>query len=138
MNRVWWKAYFFLAVALTVLVILFPLLVDDEAVTDWSEWWHVPLYVVQLVGLFGFAFWRRIAMPRFWQIAFIASVAYETYSFYSTVVETGFPTFFGNFFFAAVIGVSLLLQAPLLIALFLYGFRCHDLWNHSPAINKMP
>jgi hypothetical protein len=128
MNRKWWKAYFFLALALTVFGLAFPLFVDERPKVAWWEWVYIPLYIVQIVGLFGFSFWRKIAIPPLWQFVFIASVAYEAWNLYSTVTDRELAPEYGGFI-ASTLAATLLLQVPLLVGLFLYGFRCKELWR---------
>ena len=128
MSRGWWKAYFFLALALTGGGLALPLFVDEGHAQAWWEWLYVPLYAVQIVGLFGFVYWRRLAIPPLWQFVFVASVIYEAWDLFSIATD---PELKGNSYadlvFASV-GVALLLHVPMLIALFLYGFRCKELW----------
>jgi hypothetical protein len=70
MQRKWWKVYFFLALTLTVLGVALPLFIDEGQELAWWEWIYMPLYVVQIVGLFGFVYWRRLAIPPLWQFVF--------------------------------------------------------------------
>ncbi len=75
-KRLWWKLYFLVALVLMVLTAIAPLFVEPTEV-QWWTWSDIPLYLVQLIALFGLAFWRRIGASRLWQLIFIATLAYE-------------------------------------------------------------
>ena len=132
-RRGWWKLYFFLALAMTVAAIALPFFFDNSA-TPWWDWLYVPLYVFQIVALFGFVYWRRIALPRLWQLLFIATIAYEAWNIYATATD---PELTANMqglsgvhmFMLPVFGIVYFLQIPLWIGLYLYAFRCQELWR---------
>ena len=126
MNRKWWKAIFFFALALMVLDVV-PLFWNDEKkVASW-QWWSILFSTVQIMGLFGFAFWRRIAIPPFWQVMFVASVIYEIFDLYSMAADSDFSSSPVLLFFN--VAITLMLQMPLLVGLFLYGLRSKELWH---------
>ena len=127
MRRTWWKAYFFVMLALMVLGLASRLFIQDGPLLPWWEWLLIPLFVVQIVGLFGFAYWRRLGIPLLWRVAFVASVANEVWDLVSitTDVELKDDTFF--------LGATLFLQIPMLIGLFLYAFRSKELWPRRAA-----
>jgi hypothetical protein len=129
MRRKWWKAYFFLALALTLVVLALPFLVDESRETPWWEWMYVPLYVVQIVGLFGFVFWRRLGVPPVWQVVFLASIAYEIWDLFSMATDPDLKTTDHAGFLMTMVAATLVLQVPMLVGLFLYGFRCKELWH---------
>ena len=126
----WWKLYFFLALVLTVLTVITPLFVDDIS-TDltWWRWSDVPLYIIQLVALFGLAFSRRVGFPKLWQLIFIATLIYEGWHMYEYASDwLSIPTDMLGLAIS-VVAITYLLQAPLWVGLYLYGFRCKDLWH---------
>jgi hypothetical protein len=132
MHRNWWKAYFFLALAIAVAIMALPLYVYEEGPsTDWRDWMDVPLYMMQLIGLFGFAYWRRIGAPVVWQIVFLGSLAYSGWSWFSMATDPDLLNAGHEALIVLSILGSLLLEAPLLIALFLYGFKCRALWRRD-------
>lgn len=125
-RRLFWKVYFFLAVVLTIGYFVAPHLIDDTTEMGWLEWALIPLSAVQLLGLFGFAFERRVSVQGLWRLVFIASIAYEIWDWYSVMTM---PDVVGSGIFLIGIGVAVLLEIPMLIALFLYGFRSRELWR---------
>jgi hypothetical protein len=128
MKRKWWKAYFFVVLALTIFGLVIPLFADEERKVAWWEWVYIPVYLVQIVGLFGFVFWRRIAAPTVWQFVFVAGVVYEIWELYSMATGPELPGDYAGFLASTIVG-TLVLQIPLWIGLFLYGFRCRELWR---------
>ena len=79
MRRTWWKVYFLVILALTVLGLAPRFFTEEGRQLPWWEWLLIPLFVVQIVGLFGFAFWRRLFIPLLWQVVFLVSVANEVW-----------------------------------------------------------
>jgi hypothetical protein len=129
MRRRWWKAYFVFALLLTIGAFALPFVVKGGAEMPWWHWVYVPLYIAQLVGLFGFVFWRRIGVPPLWKLVFLGSVAYTASNLLSMATLPGIAsTEHGGFLIAGVVA-NLVLQVPMLIGLFLYGFRCKELWH---------
>jgi hypothetical protein len=128
MKRKWWKAYFFVVLALTVFGLVIPLFADEERKVIWWEWVYIPLYIVEIVGLFGFVFSRRIAVPGVWQFVFVASVVYEICDLYSMATGPELVSDYAGFLASTIVG-TLLFQIPLWLGLFLYGFRCSELWR---------
>jgi hypothetical protein len=138
MQRRWyWKLYFFLGVLLTALMVVllvgFSLYFPEQAsaLEIVSGWVALPLYVVQLIGLYGFVYWRRFGYERLWQLIFAATVIETVWTFYSVGDDLpdleGYET--GLLAFTAVAGTAL--TAPLLIALFIYAFRSSRLWAEA-------
>jgi hypothetical protein len=123
MRRTWWKVYFLVILAPTILGIASRLFVEHDRQLPWWEWLVIPLSVVQIVGLFGFVYWRRLVSPLLWQVVFLLSVANEVWDLVSISTD---PELKDDTFF---VGAVVFLQIPLLIGLFLYGFRCKELWR---------
>jgi hypothetical protein len=71
----WWKTYFFVALVLALVGLAFPVLLHEGLNSmAWWEWGYVPLYMAQILGLFGFVFWRRLGSPQIWKFVFVASI----------------------------------------------------------------
>ena len=117
-SRTFWKTYFYLFLALTVVAIVAMPFLAPEGTTPWDYWRHAPLYVVQLVAIFGLAYWRRLASRLAWQIVFAATVASELRTFY----QMGSPDF------VWIIALMYAFRIPLWVGLFLYAFRSKGLW----------
>jgi hypothetical protein len=129
MHRKCWKAYFFLALTLTIAGLALPLFVDEGRELGWWEWIYLPLYAVQIVGLFGFVYSRRLAIPPLWQFVFVASVIYEVWDLFSMAIAPELKGTGHTGFLVTNVAAALLLQVPMLIGLFLYGFRSKELWR---------
>lgn len=127
MHRPWWKAYFVLALTLTIAGLVVPFFIDESPSLAWWEWVYIPLYLVQLAGLFGFVFLRRIASPLFWKLVFFASILYEIWELSSSAMEL--QTYSHVLGVAGLVGLIALVQLPMLIALCLYAYRFQELWH---------
>jgi hypothetical protein len=128
MKRLWWKAYFFLMLVLTVIGIGFAPFFLESPERDWWDWIFIPMYCLQLVGLFGFAYWRPIAVPLIWRATFAVSIPYEVWNMASLILEDG-PSHGLMIFMIGVAIAMLLIQGPLFIAIYRYGFKCKELWH---------
>jgi hypothetical protein len=105
------------------------LFVEVGEETAWWEWIYIPLYVIQLIGLFGFVFRRRLGVPPLWQVVFLASVAYEVWNWISMAGDPEVKSSAHVGFLITTVAATLVLQVPMLVGLFLYGFRCKALWH---------
>jgi hypothetical protein len=93
----------------------------------WWEWSCIPLYLLQIIALFGFVYRRRIATPLIWKLIFLASVAYEFSNLYEMAFDSGLTVGLATFF-GIIFVVVYLIQLPLWLGFFLYAFRCKELW----------
>lgn len=95
------------------------------------EWISLPFYIVQLLGLYGFVYWRRFGYERLWQLVFAVTVIETVWTVYSVGDDLpdleGYET--GLLAVMAVGGTALM--APLLVALFIYAFRSSRLWAEA-------
>ena len=135
MQRRWyWKAYFFLGVfllaLLVVLLIGFSFYFPDEASAPEmvAGWVAMPMYFVQLFGLYGFVYWRRLGYARLWRLVFAATVLETAWSFYSAADDLPDLQGLDAWFYTGITLSGIALMAPLLVALFLYAFRSPRLW----------
>src|SRR5882672_6424860 len=118
-----WKGYFFLMVAMTMGSLVLPFFVPPEDRPDgYEDLVLLPLYIAQLVGLFGFAYSRAIGTRRIWQLVFGATVLEQAWVLYGFVTAVQPPELGSSF----VIGLAAILM-PLLIllciGLYSYAFR---------------
>src|SRR5688572_14146823 len=112
MHRKWWKAYFFLMLALTVGGLALPLFIENDRQMAWWEWLYYPLYAVQIVGLFGFVYWRRFGVPLVWQVVFLASVMYEVWDLFQMSTDPELKGMGYEGFIASTVAATLVLQVP--------------------------
>lgn len=116
MKNLGWKIYFFLILVLTILTYLWQ---------GFDRIWEVLdliLFVVAMVGLFGFAWKKKFLSSLFWKIYFVIQLIWNIYYYYflpmsekTSSVLIGVPQFLSATF-------SLIFFIPLFIALYLYGF----------------
>src|SRR5260221_9617865 len=77
MRRRWyWKMYFILMAALTVggVGLSFYHWNETASLDRLAEWASLPLYIVQLVGLLGFIYCRRIDLSMLCELVILATV----------------------------------------------------------------
>jgi len=95
---------------------------------------NIPLTIIGVMGLFGYAYKRRILKPDFWKYYFFVTVVWQfPYGFYFFKNEVELIEFMNQNPIAAIIiavicfGICL----PAYIAIYLYGFRSKDLWDRD-------
>ena len=134
MTRRWyWKLYLLVMAVLTIAGwgLMFFLTEETTAIEDIAQWAGLPMYLVQLVGLFGFVYWRRIGSALLWKLVFAVTILDLLWQGYSFAIEAaGFAdTVTGVFVIMLIVAAAVLL--PLLAALYLYAFRSDDVWART-------
>ena len=126
-----WKSYFFLMVAMTIGGFVFPFFVPPEDRPDgYEDLVLLPLYIAQLVGLFGFAYSRAIGTRRIWQLVFGATVLEEAWMLYGFVTAIP-PPELGSSFVLGIAAITVPLLILLCVALYSYAFRARELWSKA-------
>ena len=129
-RRWYWKLYLLLTTLLTIGGIGLSFYFSEEltSIDHIVEWAALPMYLLQLVGLFGFVYWRRIGSALLWKLVFaviILDLLWEGYSF--AIDAAGFADT-GTGIFVIMLIVAAAIYLPLLAALYLYAFRSDNLW----------
>jgi hypothetical protein len=129
-RRWYWKVYLAVMVVLTAAAIGVSLYYRKEAASYYgvADWASLPMYVVQLVGLFGFIYGRRIGSPLLWKLVFAATVLEQAWMVYETATDVGPLSFDDLPIIAAMAVIGAVIYLPLLVALFIYAFRSPALW----------
>jgi hypothetical protein len=131
-KRRLWKSYFFLMTALMISVYILPFFPStDPGGWEFEELVLLPLYVAQLVGLFGFAYWRAIGTRRIWQMIFGATVLETGWMLYGLISIEPPPAELGSLFIVWLAVTIVPLLALQFWALFSYAFRVLDLWARA-------
>ncbi len=133
-RSVWWKVYLWALVGLSLLgyAVLGIQWMQPADVID------LVLAFVSLVGLFGYAYSRRIRGPGFWRLWLPLQVAWSL-AFALLLVPLGAAEQIpveggevpGSDGWDRAIGLALAL--PLYVALFLYAYRSPELWRRDPT-----
>jgi len=122
-----WKIYFFISL-ITLLVspfyyVLEPSTFKIKDAIDYIVW------SIGLLGLFGFAYQRRIINVLFWKVWFFILVVWDTSFTINSFFEE--PVKFDglSIFIAAMIFIVLIL--PQYFAIYLFGFKSAQIWNRN-------
>jgi hypothetical protein len=129
-RRWYWKLYLGLMALFTAGVVGVSLYFWGEAASYYrvTDWLTLPVYVVQLVGLFGFVYGRRIGSALLWKLVLAVTVLELAWGFYGTVRDAD-PLFGGELaFLLGMAAVGAVVYLPLVIALFIYAFRSPGIW----------
>ena len=119
-----WKIYFWFLVVIVVngYSSMF------SAYLIFYDYLDIPFSILGLVGLFGYAYKKKLLCPNIWKICFFLIVIWE-------IFNTFFIPFHAN---RELVGqneefyvkfISLFIALPLYISLFLYGFRSKEIWQ---------
>ena len=133
MTRRWyWKLYLLVTAVLTLTVagwgLMFFLSEEITAIEDIAGWAALPMYLVQLVGLCGFVYWRRIGSPLLWKLVFAVTILDLLWQGYSFAIDAAGFADTGTGVFVTMLIVAPAFFLPLLAALYLYAFRSDNLW----------
>jgi hypothetical protein len=129
MSHAWWKKYFFFALALFLAQLGLMVFFEEAWRTTGWDWAYVPIAAAELAGLLGFAWRRRLGRPELWQIVFLASLAYEAAGWFSLATDPDLKAGAHESFIMLALLADWIVRLPMLIALFLYGFRSKALWQ---------
>jgi len=126
-NSTWWKVFFWIsAVGMLVVIIGIPFL---ESVSGF-DYVDIFLSVVGTVGLFGFAFYKRIGKIVYWRYFFYL-VLFESI-FYSLALPLVGYERYGEL--ASINGwyaFEILYAAIYLSALYFYAYKRSFIWNDA-------
>jgi hypothetical protein len=134
-RRWYWKLYLILMVALTVggLGLSFYYWHESSNIDRVAEALAVPMYIVQLAGLFGFVYALRIGSELLWKWVFAAAVLEQVWAGYEMTMtmadSAGDDSLLVLGVIVAATGVVVL---PMLVALYIYGFRSPAIWRTQP------
>ena len=134
MTRRWyWKLYLLVMAVMTIAGwgLMFFLSEEITAIEDIAGWAALPMYLVQLVGLFGFVYWRRIGSPLLWKLVFAVTILDLLWQGYSFAIEAAGFADTGTGVFATMVVVVAAIFLPLLAALYIYAFRSDNLWARA-------
>lgn len=138
-----WRAYFFLLAFLMIAIYAVPYVPwffpPLEFAPDGKDFGHFALTIVELFGLYGFAYSRRLGGRAVWRVVFAVSVLLAAYSAYMLLAETDAETrdMFSSPMFLAIGFVSFGLFIPLWIALFRYAWTDRQLWMNRDSAGTL-
>ena len=116
-----WKVYFWFLTA--VLVALYALTFSQSAPAIYN-YLDIPISLIALIGLYGYAFKKPIGHYNFWKIWLVAVVLWDI-SFNLVLPGRTVADPLNMAFFLIWSAIIL----PEYVALYLYGFRSQPLWH---------
>jgi len=117
-----WKIY---AILLTVILVTAYVIVFVGGVQT-LHYVDLPISIIALVGLYGFAFQVKLVNIWIWRVWLGIVVAWDMYyNFYDAISSA--PEFSPLIIGGIVVAIGIII--PEYIALFLYGFRSHSIWD---------
>lgn len=132
-RRWYWKLYLLLTTLLTIGGIGLSFYFSEEltSIDHIVEWAALPMYLVQLVGLFGFVYWRRIGSALLWKLVFAVTILDLLWAGYSFAIDAAGFADTGTGVFVIMLIVAAAFFLPLLAALYIYAFRSDNLWARA-------
>lgn len=135
MQRLW-KIYFWVLLFLVIAKYVVTLSFLDFSKIQWesADFILIILLVARFVGLYGFVFSEPIGRPPVWQVIFVLILSFDLryFTHNSLADHAKIPTEFMTVGMkAATIGLIVfgyLFMFPQWLALYLYGFKCKNLW----------
>ena len=129
-RRWYWKLYLLLTTLLTIGGIGLSFYFSEEltSIDHIAEWAALPMYLVQLVGLFGFVYGRRFGSALLWKLVFAVTILDLLWAGYSLFID---GAAFANTVGAVFAFIMAAIYLPLLAALYIYAFRSNNLWARA-------
>ncbi|WP_078120894.1 hypothetical protein [Thiosocius teredinicola] len=129
-RSVWWKVYFLVILVLTAVTSFWELVEWNLA---WYDYVGTATMLIALLGVFGFAFCKRIASPRFWRAYFYVLLLTDIVLTYVGFVDGSSESIPLDAVFFDAVSVALLLYLPIYFALYMYGSQSRIPWTESGA-----
>jgi hypothetical protein len=126
-NTIWWKLYFWLAAALTILSLLGMPSAEGFTVFDYVDF---ILSATALVGLYGFAYYERIGSVVFWRYFFYVALV-ESVFFSGILPAVGAKRFGQETTIDAYYLLEIALAVLMLAAIYRYAYWRPFIWNRS-------
>lgn len=124
-SKTKWKV--FLWVIATLEVISVAILVTDPNESALDVFVDLVIYTTIILGVFGYAYNKRIFFKKFWTFVIPVGIAYDIYGLY-----TWNWTFESTEELYLTIGITAAIALPIMffqyLALFRYGFKSQELW----------
>lgn len=118
-----WKVFFWLILILEVLSLIDIAFDPNKPVNDLLI--EAVIYSAILMGLFGYAYSKRIFNKLFWKFVFPIGIAYDLYDFYG-VAEWDWSFSSIDIVFAIIVFPLMYFQY---LALYRYGFKSEEIWG---------
>lgn len=122
-----WKAFFWIALLLTVVSAVSVALIPVMTLLDWIDF---AVSVVALAGLGGLAFQKALGRRRFW-IAFFAFCTLWSAVYAVALPLLGVPLYGQVITMDAGFAISFVFTVMMLVALYVYALRAEHLWGEA-------
>ncbi|MGI0119886.1 hypothetical protein [Zooshikella sp. RANM57] len=126
-SKTGWKVFFFIMVALEIISLLS--LVFGEATSLVNIFGEIVLYGLLLLGLYGFAFNKKIFVRKFWFFMIFVTLLWDGYSMFYQLGELVEDKLEAYFAIAFLTIFWLPFFVFLTIAFYKYSFRSPEIWN---------
>ncbi len=128
----WWKVYVWL-LAVALFISYLAILVSSPALVDFID---IPISIVAWLGLFAFAYRKRLAVAKFWQAWFFVIVIWDIVynGYFHLYLGIGQQIDGVGSVEAREVLFSLILLTPEYVALYLYGYKRTGIWTDEPEI----
>ena len=129
--QIFWKAYFFFWLALFGVIILASF-AWPEGMKPWETYDYIEavLWLVGILGLYGFSFRRGFGKANYWKVIFIIILAVEVvYPAVELLREWSPVAEEESNGLSLFLLAALVLMVPYYIGLYLYGWRSKALWE---------
>lgn len=127
-KKAGWKIFFWLYFCFELLGITSMFFGEDDTVFDIVG--EVVVYSFVLLGLFAFAYNKKIAAPLLWKTVLFVLVGWDCY----VLIEVFIDDTYAGVEVAVIVGLSIFVLAILFLqyfALYQYAFQSKEIWSKS-------
>lgn len=127
-KKIGWKIFFWFYLCFDLLGMASMLFSEDEAVFDIVG--ECVVYSFALLGIFAFAYNKKIGGPLLWRIVLLVLVVWDCYIFSSVFIGVDYS----DLGLAPIIGMISFVVPILFLqyfALYQYAFRSNEIWDKA-------
>ncbi|WP_027709239.1 hypothetical protein [Zooshikella ganghwensis] len=132
-SKTGWKVFFFIVLILEIISLLS--LIFGESASLVNTLGEIVIYGLVLLGLYGFAFNKKILVRKFWFLMIFVAFFWDGYSMFYQYTELAEEQFLESVPYGAYFAIAIFafFWLPFLIiqtiAFYKYSFRSPEIWN---------
>ncbi len=125
-KKTGWKVFFWFYLFFEMLGMIGVFFVENDGIFDIVA--EFVVYTFVLVGLFAFAYSKKVATPVLWRVVMLILFIWDCYIFGGAFMEGAYTGL--NIYITMVILISVAIVAFFqYFALYLYAFQSKEIWN---------
>ena len=132
-KKTGWKIFFWFCCSVQVLAMVsIFFFVESPPTIDMVG--DTAVYAFVLIGLFSFAYNKRVVTPAFWRVVILIAIAWDCYNFVDNILNEAYAGL-DVYLKLAIIIPQIIFSFLQYFALYQYAFRSKEIWNESWVVS---